>query len=114
GYPLQQGQAAFTQALQQAQAIIGSAGGYTLFDNSGGSKAFDKLRLTAFVQGSEYVYFIEYNSAIEQSAYPEYSLPNTFPQSVPNSNVHVAYTLVTQVWTPSPTLLSLYDSANDI
>jgi len=114
GYPLNQGQAAFTQALKQAQAIIGSAGGYTLFDNSGGSTAFDKLRLNAFDQGSEYLYFIEYNSAIQQSAYPEYSLPNTFPQSVPNSNLHVAYTLVTQVWTPSSTLLSMYDSANDI
>src|SRR5882757_614862 len=34
GHPLQKGQAAYTQALQQAQAVINSAGGYALFDNS--------------------------------------------------------------------------------
>jgi hypothetical protein len=114
GYPLQQGAAAYTTALQQAQAVIGSAGGYALFDNSSGTTPFDKLRLTNYDQGSEYLYFIEYNSAIQQSAYPEYTLPNTFPQTIPNSNLHVAYTLVTQVWTPSTTLLNLYDSVNDI
>jgi hypothetical protein len=114
GNPLKKGQSAYTQALQQAQAVINSAGGYALFDNSGGTTPFDKLRLTSNDQGSEYLYFVEYNSAIQQSAYPEYSLPNTFPQTVPNSNLHVAYTLVTQVWTPSTTLLNLYDSVNDI
>ena len=114
GYPLQQGQAAYTQALQQAQAVLSSSGGYALFDNSSGTTPFDKLRLTAYDQGSEYMYFIEYNSAIQQSAYPEYSLPNTFPLTVPNSNLQVAYTLVTQAWTPSATLLNMYDSANDI
>ena len=114
GYPLKKGQAAYTQALQQAQAVIGSSGGYALFDNSGGTTPFDKLRLTSYDQGSEYLYFVEYNSAIQQSAYPEYSFPNTFPQTVPNSNLHVAYTLVTQVWTPTTTLLNMYDSVNDI
>ena len=114
GYPLKQGQAAYTQALSTAQALLSSGGGYALFDNSGGTTPFDKLRLTANDQGSEYLYFIEYNAAIQQSAYPEYSLPNTFPQSVPNSNLTVAYTLMTQAWTPSTTLLSLYDSTNDI
>ncbi len=114
GHPLQKGAASYTLALQQAQAVINSSGGYALFDNSAGSTPFDKLRLTAYDQGSEYLYFVEYNSAIQQSAYPEYSLPNTFPQTVPNSNLHVAYTLVTQVWTPATTLLNMYDSANDI
>ena len=114
GNPLGKGAAAYTLALQQAQALINSAGGYSLFDNSNGTTPFDKLRLTAFDQGSEYLYFVEYNSAIAQSAYPEYTLPNTFPQTLPNSNLHVAYTLVTQVWTPSTTLLNMYDSVNDI
>jgi hypothetical protein len=114
GYPEQKGQAAYTLALQQAQSVLNSSGGYALFDNSSGSTPFDKLRLTTYDQGSEYLYFVEYNSAIQQSAYPEYCLPNTFPQTVPNSNLHVAYTLVTQVWTPSTTLLNMYDSVNDI
>ena len=114
GKPLGQGQAAYTQALQTAQAVLSSSGGYALFDNSGGTTPFDKLRLTAFDQGSEYMYFVEYNSAIQQSAYPEYSFPNTFPLNLPNSNLHVAYTLITQAWTPSTTLLSMYDSTNDI
>jgi hypothetical protein len=114
GYPLQQGQAAYALALQQAQAVLGSSGGYALFDNSAGTTPFDKLRLTTYDQGNEYLYFIEYNSAIQQSAYPEYSFPNTFPLSIPNSNLQVAYTLVTQAWTPSTALLSLYDSVNDI
>jgi hypothetical protein len=114
GQPLGQGTTAYTSALQTAQSIISSAGGYALFDNSGGTTAFDKLRLTSFDQGSEYMYFVEYNSSIQQSAYPEYSLPNTFPLNVPNSSLHVAYTLVTQAWTPSATLLNLYDSTNDI
>jgi hypothetical protein len=114
GNPLKKGAPAYTQALQQAQALLASPGGYALFDNSAGTTPFDKLRLTSFDQGSEYLYFVEYNSAIQQSAYPEYSLPNTFPQTLPNSNLHVAYTLVTQVWTPSTTLLNMYDSANDI
>ena len=114
GYPLAQGQSAYTQALQQAQAVLSSSGGYSLFDNSAGSTPFDKLRLTSYDQGSEHLYFIEYNSAIQQCAYPEYSFPNTFPSSIPNSNLQVAYTLVTQVWTPSTTLLNMYDSVNDI
>jgi hypothetical protein len=114
GYPLQQGQAAYALALQQAQAVLASSGGYALFDNSAGTTPFDKLRLTTYDQGNEYLYFIEYNSAIQQSAYPEYSFPNTFPLSIPNSNLQVAYTLVTQAWTPSTALLSLYDSVNDI
>ncbi len=114
GYPLGQGQPAYAQALQQAQAVLNSAGGYALFDNSAGTTPFDKLRLTSYDQGSEYLYFIEYNSAIQQSSLPEYSLPNTFPLTVPNSNLHVAYTLITQVWTPSATLLNMYDSVNDI
>jgi len=114
GYPLQKGAASYTAALQQAQAVINSSGGYALFDNSNGTTPFDKLRLTSYDQGSEYLYFIEYNPSIQQSAYPEYTLPNTFPQTLPNSNLHVAYTLVTQVWTPSTTLLNLYDSVNDI
>jgi hypothetical protein len=101
-------------ALQQAQAVLASSGGYALFDNSAGTTPFDKLRLTTYDQGNEYLYFIEYNSAIQQSAYPEYSFPNTFPLSIPNSNLQVAYTLVTQAWTPSTALLSLYDSVNDI
>lgn len=114
GKPLGQGAPAYTQALQTAQTLLSSGGGYALFTNSGNTTAFDKLRLTANDQGSEYMYFVEYNSAIRQSALPEYSFPNTFPLNVPNSNLHVAYTLVTQAWTPSATLLSLYDSANDI
>lgn len=114
GNPLQKGASAYTLALQQAQSVLNSAGGYALFDNSAGTTPFDKLRLTAFDQGSEYLYFVEYNPAIQQSAYPEYTLPNTFPQTVPNSNLHVAYTLVTQVWTPSAALLNMYDSVNDI
>lgn len=114
GNPLQKGAAAYTQALQQAQAVLQSPGGYALFDNSAGTTPFDKLRLTSYDQGTEYMYFVEYNSAIQQSAYPEYTFPNTFPSAVPNSNLHVAYTLLTQVWTPSATLLNMYDSANDI
>ena len=114
GYPLQQGQAAYTQALATATAVLNSTGGYALFDNSGGTTPFDKLRLTTYDQGSEYMYFVEYNSAIQQSAYPEYCLPNTFPVPIPNCPIQVAYTLVEQVWTPSTELLNIYDSVNDI
>lgn len=114
GYPLQGGTNDYQAALTTAQALLSSGGGYALFDNSGGTTAFDKLRLTANDQGSEYLYFVEYNSAIQQSAMPEYSFPNTFPLTVPNSNLQVAYTLVTQAWTPSTTLLNMYDSVNDI
>ena len=114
GKSLGKGTPAYTSALQSAQAIINSGGGYALFDNSGGTTAFDKLRLTSYDQGSEYMYFVEYNSSIQQSAYPEYCLPNTFPLNLPNSNLHVAYTLITQAWAPSATLLSMYDSVNDI
>lgn len=114
GYPLQGGQTDYQKALTQATALLSSSGGYALFDNSGGTTPFDKLRLGSNDQGSEYLYFIEYNSAIQQSALPEYSFPNTFPQSVPNSNLKVQYTLMTQAWTPSSTLLNMYDSVNDI
>ncbi|HTI08239.1 MAG TPA: RagB/SusD family nutrient uptake outer membrane protein, partial [Puia sp.] len=114
GYPLQGGQTDYQKALTQATALLSSSGGYALFDNSGGTTPFDKLRLGSNDQGSEYLYFIEYNSAIQQSALPEYSFPNTFSQSVPNSNLKVQYTLMTQAWTPSSTLLNMYDSVNDI
>jgi starch-binding outer membrane protein, SusD/RagB family len=114
GYPLQGGQGDYTQALAAAGSVLSSSGGYALFDNSAGTTPFEKLRLTSYDQGSEYLYFIEYNSAIQQSAYPEYSLPNTFPLSVPNSNLQVQYTLMTQAWTPATELLNLYDSVNDI
>jgi starch-binding outer membrane protein, SusD/RagB family len=114
GYPLQQGQSAYTSALATAQTLINSTGGYALFDNSGGTTPFDKLRLTTFDGGTEYMYFVEYNSAIQQSAYPEYCIPNTFPLPIANSPIQVAYTLMEQVWTPSTVLLGMYDSANDI
>jgi hypothetical protein len=114
GYPLQKGAAYYTKALATANSVISSAGGYALFNNAGGTTAFDKLRLTDFDKGSEYLYFIEYNSAIEQSAYPEYSLPNSFPVPIPQSTLTVQYTLMTSAWTPSAQLLNLYDSSNDI
>jgi starch-binding outer membrane protein, SusD/RagB family len=114
GYPLKQGQAAYTSALSAATAVLNSTGGYALFDNTGGTTPFDKLRLTSYDQGSEYMYFVEFNSAIQQSAYPEYTLPNTFPVPIPNSNLQVTYTLMEQAWTPSTELLSMYDSVNDI
>jgi hypothetical protein len=114
GYPLQKGQPYYTKALATATQVLNSAGGYALFDNSGGTTAFDKLRLTNYDQGSEYMYFVEYNSAIQQSAYPEYTLPNTFPLTVPNSGLQVQYTLIVQAWTPTANLLNMYDSVNDI
>lgn len=114
GYPLQGGQQDYQLALSTAQALLSSGGGYALFTNSPGQTAFDMLRNPANDQGSEYLYFVEYSSSIQQSPLPEYSFPNTFPSTVPNSNLKVAYTLVTQAWTPSTTLLNMYDSVNDI
>lgn len=114
GYPLLKGQPYYTLALNMANTILTSTGGYALFTTNTGSTAFDKLRLTANDQGSEYLFFMEYNPAIQQSAYPEYSFPNTFPLNLPNSNLQVQYTLVTQVWSPTTSLLGMYDSINDI
>ncbi len=114
GYPLQKGEAYYEKALKVANQLLQSNGGYGLFDNSGGTTAFDKLRLPDFDQGDEYLFFIEYDPAIQQSPFPEYTLPNTFPSSVPNSDLQIQYTLVVQSWTPSDLLLSMYDSTNDI
>lgn len=114
GYPLQKGQPAYQNALTIAQALLGSNGGYALFQSSGNITAFDKFRLTSYDQGSAYLYFLEFNSAIQQSAFPEYTLPNTFPNPIPNTNLKVQYTLVTNPWAPSAQLLNMYDSANDI
>lgn len=114
GYPLKKGAPAYQKALETAKGILQSGGGYDLFQASGSTTAFDKLRINSFDQGSEYLYFIEYNAAIEQSAFPEYTLPNSFPVPIPNSNLKVQYTLMTNPWTPSPQLLDMYDSTNDI
>jgi len=114
GYPLKQGQEGYTKALQTAKDLLASSGGYSLFTNDGNSTAFDKLRLNSYDQGSEYLYFVEYNSAIEQSQFPEYTLPNSFPNPIPGADLKVQYTLLTTPWTPSKTLLSMYDSTNDI
>lgn len=114
GYPLQKGADYYNKALTMASSIINSPGGYALFDYSGGTTPFDKLRLPANDQGSEYLYFIEYNAAIQQSTYPEWTLPNSFPRPLPNSSLNIQYTLTTGAWTPSTQLLNLYDSANDI
>ncbi|TAN01779.1 MAG: RagB/SusD family nutrient uptake outer membrane protein [Chitinophagaceae bacterium] len=114
GYPLQKGQPAYQNALVTAQALLGSSGGYGLFQSSGNVTAFDKFRLTNYDQGSAYLYFLEFNSAIQQSAFPEYTLPNTFPNPIPNTSLKVQYTLVTNPWVPSTQLLNMYDSANDI
>jgi len=114
GYPLQKGAESYTKALQTAQKLIQSTGGYALFASDGKSTAFDKLRLTSYDQGSAYLYFIEYNGNIQSSGFPEYTLPNSFPVPIPNSDLKVQYTLMTTPWTPSNTLLSMYDSTNDI
>ncbi|UAY56964.1 RagB/SusD family nutrient uptake outer membrane protein [Arachidicoccus terrestris] len=114
GYPLQKGADSYTKALKTAKNLIASPGGYSLFTSEGKVTAFDKLRLTSYDQGSEYLYFIEYNANIQGSAYPEYTLPNSFPVPIPNANIKVQYTLMTTPWTPSTTLLSLYDSTSDI
>ena len=114
GYPLQKGQPAYEKALANAKALIGSDGGYALFQSSGGTTAFEKFRLTSFDQGSAYLYFLEYNGDIEASSFPEYTLPNTFPNPIPNTDLQVQYTLVTNPWVPSQQLLNMYDSTNDI
>ncbi|MBN9299200.1 MAG: RagB/SusD family nutrient uptake outer membrane protein [Filimonas sp.] len=113
GYPLAGGATYYQKAFDLAKEILASSGGYALFNNSG-STAFDKLRNTANDKGSEYPYFIEADASIRASALPQYSLPNVFPQAVPDSKLTVKYTLLTQAWTPTPTLLNLYDSVNDI
>lgn len=114
GYPLEKGNGSYTKALQTAQNLISSAGGYALFSSDANQTAFDKLRLSSFDQGSEYLYFIEYDADIERSGFPEYTLPNSFPVPIPEANLKVQYTLMTTPWTPSKTLLSMYDSTNDI
>lgn len=114
GYPLEKGAPSYTKALATAKKVISSTGGYALFTSDANNTAFDKLRLGSFDQGSEYVYFMEYNAAIEQSPFPEYTLPNSFPRPIPNSDLTIQYTLMTSPWTPSSTLLSMYDSTNDI
>jgi len=114
GNPLKKGQPYYTKALNAANALISSVGGYALFTSTPGNTAYDKLRLTSFDQGSEYLYFIENNAAIQSTSYPEYSFPNTFPAAVPNSALRLKYSLVTQVWAPTGNLLNLYDSTNDI
>lgn len=114
GYPLQKGAAYYTKALATANTVISSGGGYALFDNSGGTTAFDKLRLTSFDKGSEYLYFIEYDPSIQSNGYPLWAFPNSFPVPIPQSTLKVQYATTTADWVPSTTLLNLYDSANDI
>lgn len=114
GYPLQKGAAYYTKALATANTILTSGGGYALFNNAGGTTAFDKLRLTGFDKGSEYLYFLEYDAAIQSNSYPLWSFPNSFPVPIPQSTLKVAYATTTANWVPSTTLLNLYDSVNDI
>ena len=114
GYPLQLGSAYYTKALNTVSALLQSSGGYALFSNSGGTTYANKLVSHSYDQGSEYLYFQEYNSTISPSPYPEWTLPNTFPTNVPNSNIKVAYTLVTTPWMPSTNLLNMYNQTNDI
>lgn len=114
GYPLQLGNAYYTKALNTANSLLQSGGGYALFTNSGGTTYANKLASNSNDKGSEYLYFQEYNSTIASSPYPEWTLPNTFPTNVPNSNIKVAYTLITTPWVPSTNLLNMYDKNNDI
>ena len=114
GYPLEKGKEYYKKALTVADKLLQSTGGYALFNHSGGTTAFDKLRLTSFDQGDEYLFFVEYDPTIQSSSFTEYTLPNTFPSSVPKSNLEIQYTLVVQSWTPSDLLLNMYDSTNDI
>jgi len=114
GYPLQLGNAYYTKALSTANELLQSTGGYSLFTNSGGTTYANKLASHSYDQGSEYLYFQEYNSTISSSPYPEWTLPNTFSTNVPNSNIKVAYTLITTPWVPSTNLLNMYNKTNDI
>lgn len=114
GNPLKKGRDYYTKALNTALTVINN-GAYKLFDNSGGTTPFDKLRLTEFDKGSEYLYFIENDPAIRASGYPLWSFPSTFPKPIPNSPVQVKYSITTLSWEPQPPLLNLYDnSGNDI
>jgi hypothetical protein len=114
GYPLQKGADYYTKALATANTILTSGGGYALFDNSGGTTAFDKLRLTNFDKGSEYLFFEEYDASIQSNGYPLWAFPNSFPAPIPESSLSVKYATTTADWVPSTSLLNLYDSVNDI
>ncbi|MEX6688688.1 RagB/SusD family nutrient uptake outer membrane protein [Danxiaibacter flavus] len=114
GYPLQKGVEYYKKALNTAKELLNSGGGYALFTSSGRLTPFDKLRLSDYDKGSEYLFFIEYDPSIQQSPFPQYSFPNTFPSPIPSTNLKIQYSLVLSTWTPSTQLLKMYDSANDI
>lgn len=114
GSPLKKGKEYYTKALNTALTVINN-GAYKLFDNSGGTTPFDKLRLTSFDKGSEYLYFIECDPSIRRNLSPLWTLPSSFPKPIPNSPVQVKYSITTLDWQPEPALLNLYDdSGNDI
>jgi len=116
GYPLKKGNDYYTKALSTARTVI-SNGAYQLFSHGdlNGNSAFDKLRLTQFDKGSEYLYFVESDPAIRASGYPIWSFPSTFPKPIPNSPVQVQYSITTLSWEPQSPLLNLYDDGgNDI
>jgi len=114
GNPLKKGNDYYAKALNTARIVIGN-GAYQLFDGSGGTTPFDKLRLTQFDKGSEYLYFVEYEPAIRACGYPGFSFPSSFPKPIPNSPVQIKYSGTILCWEPQPPLLNLYDnSGNDI
>lgn len=112
GYPLLKGGEYYAKALTAARSVINSPGGYALFDNSGGTTPFDKLRMTQYDKGSEYLYFVEYESTIRPSGYPLWSFPVTF--KIADSPVQIKYSFTTLNWKPTGNLLNLYDPVNDI
>lgn len=113
GYPLKKTEY-YSKALTTAKSIIDSPGGYKLFDNSGGTTPFDKLRLTDFDKGSEYLYYFEYDPAIQSTWYPIWSFPASFPKKIPKSDAEIKYSVYVLSWKPTKPLLNLYDDANDI
>lgn len=113
GYPLKKTEY-YSKALSTAKSIIDSPGGYKLFDNSGGTTPFDKLRLTDFDKGSEYLYFFEYDQTIQSTWYPIWSFPSSFSSPLPDSDASIKYGVYVLSWKPTNSLLNLYDEKNDI
>lgn len=113
GYPLQKGKDYYLKALETAKMVVDDRS-YALFDNSGGTTAFEKLRLSEFDKGSEHLYFIEYAPGIQPTLLPILSFPGSFPRKLPDSNIGTNYGALVAAWKPTDNLVNLYDKVNDI